>query len=119
MTVHAARAGGDASATERFDAQPRFRPYACRRLQRVTRGSSASLSLPTRGDVAGKEEITATIEAHVAAVGAADAEAVARLYAAEAEVQDPRGRPSRSDGARSGSTSPPSLPSHVKWSWGS
>ncbi len=44
-----------------------------------------------RSDVACPEEITATIEAHVAAVGAAEAEAVASLYAAEAKLQDPAG----------------------------
>ena len=37
------------------------------------------------------EEITATVEAHVVAVGAADAHALASLYAAEAELQDPAG----------------------------
>jgi steroid delta-isomerase len=41
--------------------------------------------------VASEARIRATIDAHVAAVGAADAEAVADLYAAEAEVQDPAG----------------------------
>ena len=41
--------------------------------------------------MASTEEITATIEAHVAAVGAADADAVASLYGAEAELQDPAG----------------------------
>ena len=35
--------------------------------------------------------MTATIEAHVAAVGAADADAVASVYGAEAELQDPAG----------------------------
>ncbi|MDP8909768.1 MAG: nuclear transport factor 2 family protein [Chloroflexota bacterium] len=41
--------------------------------------------------MASKEEITATIAAHVAAVGAADADAVAALYGADAELQDPAG----------------------------
>jgi len=41
--------------------------------------------------VASEARIRATIEGHVAAVGAADAAAVADLYAAEAEVQDPAG----------------------------
>jgi len=41
--------------------------------------------------VASEARIRATIEAHVAAVGAADAAAVADLYAAAAEVQDPAG----------------------------
>ena len=41
--------------------------------------------------MASEARIRATIEAHVAAVGAADAAAVADLYAAEAEVEDPAG----------------------------
>ena len=41
--------------------------------------------------MASTEEITAAIESHVAAVGAADADAVSTLYAADAELQDPAG----------------------------
>lgn len=41
--------------------------------------------------MASAEEIKAAVEAHVIAVGAADADALARLYAAEAELQDPAG----------------------------
>jgi steroid delta-isomerase len=41
--------------------------------------------------VASTEQITATIEAHVAAIGDADPDAVARLYAADAVLQDPAG----------------------------
>jgi steroid Delta-isomerase len=41
--------------------------------------------------VASAEEIRGTIEAHVAAVGTADADVVASLYAADAELQDPAG----------------------------
>lgn len=41
--------------------------------------------------MASTEQLTATIEAHVAAVGAADADALASLYGAEAELQDPAG----------------------------
>jgi len=43
--------------------------------------------------MASAEEIKAAVEAHVAAVGAADADALARLYASEAELQDPAGTP--------------------------
>lgn len=41
--------------------------------------------------MASAEQITASVKAHVTAVGAADADALARLYAAEAELQDPAG----------------------------
>jgi steroid delta-isomerase len=41
--------------------------------------------------VARSDEIKVTIEAHVAAVGAADADAVAALYPADAELQDQAG----------------------------
>lgn len=41
--------------------------------------------------MASEARIRATIDSHVAAVGAADATAVADLYAAGAEVQDPAG----------------------------
>jgi steroid delta-isomerase len=41
--------------------------------------------------VASTEQITATIKAHVAAVGAADVDALALLYAEEADLQDPAG----------------------------
>ena len=54
--------------------------------------------------MASTEEITATIEAHVAAVGAADADEVASLYGAEAELQDPAGTTARWDGAPQGSS---------------
>ena len=41
--------------------------------------------------MASTEQLTATINAHVAAVGAADVDALALLYAEEAELQDPAG----------------------------
>jgi len=41
--------------------------------------------------VASTEQITAAINAHVAAVGAADVDALALLYAEEADLQDPAG----------------------------
>jgi steroid delta-isomerase len=41
--------------------------------------------------VASTAEITAVVKAHVGAVGTADADALARLYAEQGELQDPAG----------------------------
>lgn len=44
-----------------------------------------------RHDVASTEQIIATINAHVAAVGAADIDTLALLYTDQADLQDPAG----------------------------
>lgn len=41
--------------------------------------------------MANEKQIRAAVEAHGAAVGRADADSLARLYAADAELQDPAG----------------------------
>jgi steroid delta-isomerase len=57
----------------------------------ATPRSFASRSLTKRPEMASGAEVKAAVEAHVAAVGAADADALARLYARAARLQDPAG----------------------------